>query len=586
MKRDKEVEEVEEEEEGETRCICGEMEPPDDSGFFIQCEQCNVWQHGVCVGISNTADSKPPDKYWCEQCRPELHRLYYTSDTGELRSAYKPVLENKRKNRRAGRGGASGPTTSGSSSSNRRRGSSAGMDHSDEADSESSSMTTTSTSNGRKRRKTSNGGRNRKKREDDHGQLGTDHDASSVTDNTLDNEDKSLVDDSTHGVDDTEETVDDDKQKKEKEQIVEGKDGEQQVNEVEEAQAQHIDDQHGVKKENDSDGNNKEVNNELDGESIADSSIDRKESTNHGKNNENTETTDIDKNVEGEQTIDEDGDADAENSVDQTEIDDIKHAEKIEDSKKLNDRKRATLLAREEKQYQWMLEKALKESRKTSNRQDDINNEGESTHEDPKKEAQPTNESEDALIKDAEVRNSSNISINSQHQETEDIVNTTSDDTSKAKEGTPASSSEDHTKKKTQRRSQRGPARTSSRNKNPRKQQNKNEQDTNDAKGKTVEIGINKPVKPRLPPPRTTLNEMRRRIAALMEYLSRTQWELEEENRMQDELTKFVENEDFTQKVKQLFETNNENLKLMDDLTKQIIQWDSRYSNNLSIDNQ
>ena len=41
--------------------------------LFIQCERCNVWQHGGCVGIMEEKDS--PENYYCEECRPELHKI-------------------------------------------------------------------------------------------------------------------------------------------------------------------------------------------------------------------------------------------------------------------------------------------------------------------------------------------------------------------------------------------------------------------------------------------------------------------------------------------------------------------------------
>ncbi|KAF3122561.1 hypothetical protein TWF703_001212 [Orbilia oligospora] len=72
-----------EEEEGETRCICGFKEyqgGSDDShtdltdGLFIQCDQCHVWQHGLCVGIRDKALA--PENYFCEQCKPDNHVLY------------------------------------------------------------------------------------------------------------------------------------------------------------------------------------------------------------------------------------------------------------------------------------------------------------------------------------------------------------------------------------------------------------------------------------------------------------------------------------------------------------------------------
>ncbi|ANB14505.1 Cti6p [Sugiyamaella lignohabitans] len=79
-------EEGEEDAEGEdssvTRCICGHQELQThrisktkhssiDSGLFIQCDQCQVWQHGFCVGFSS--ETEVPDVYYCEWCRPDFH---------------------------------------------------------------------------------------------------------------------------------------------------------------------------------------------------------------------------------------------------------------------------------------------------------------------------------------------------------------------------------------------------------------------------------------------------------------------------------------------------------------------------------
>ena len=101
---DEEEDEVEAEEV--TRCVCGLLEYPgppvtshdsshrgskaglkeettpqistegipDDSGnFFIQCDKCQVWQHGGCVGLMD--ESMSPDEYFCEQCKPILHKI-------------------------------------------------------------------------------------------------------------------------------------------------------------------------------------------------------------------------------------------------------------------------------------------------------------------------------------------------------------------------------------------------------------------------------------------------------------------------------------------------------------------------------
>ena len=98
---------VEEDDEA-VRCICGsdeypgppqmteedskkgvkdgtelEMLAPEDytedlAGFFLQCDTCKVWQHGGCVGIKN--EDMSPDEYYCELCRPHLHKIYTASN--------------------------------------------------------------------------------------------------------------------------------------------------------------------------------------------------------------------------------------------------------------------------------------------------------------------------------------------------------------------------------------------------------------------------------------------------------------------------------------------------------------------------
>jgi hypothetical protein len=58
------VESQSEEDEGVIRCIC---DYDFDDGFTIQCDDCLVWQHGVCVGIS---ENNVPKEYLCERCSP------------------------------------------------------------------------------------------------------------------------------------------------------------------------------------------------------------------------------------------------------------------------------------------------------------------------------------------------------------------------------------------------------------------------------------------------------------------------------------------------------------------------------------
>jgi hypothetical protein len=50
------------------RCVCDNT---DDDGFTIQCDDCLVWQHAICVGISK---DNVPDSYYCDVCRPDLHQ--------------------------------------------------------------------------------------------------------------------------------------------------------------------------------------------------------------------------------------------------------------------------------------------------------------------------------------------------------------------------------------------------------------------------------------------------------------------------------------------------------------------------------
>ncbi|KAF8578025.1 hypothetical protein K439DRAFT_1663964 [Ramaria rubella] len=58
---------------GITRCVCGRTEldvDEEDPGLMVMCETCKVWQHGICVNLSEDAQDQD---YYCEQCRPDLH---------------------------------------------------------------------------------------------------------------------------------------------------------------------------------------------------------------------------------------------------------------------------------------------------------------------------------------------------------------------------------------------------------------------------------------------------------------------------------------------------------------------------------
>ena len=82
------------EEQGITRCVCGmngPSQPPspgppsssaipsteedaDGGEFMVQCETCNVWQHGLCMGFESEAQLAAAADYYCEQCKPERHQ--------------------------------------------------------------------------------------------------------------------------------------------------------------------------------------------------------------------------------------------------------------------------------------------------------------------------------------------------------------------------------------------------------------------------------------------------------------------------------------------------------------------------------
>ncbi|KAI9640585.1 Transcription factor bye1 [Ciborinia camelliae] len=65
---------VQEEEAEVIRCVCGVTSTTDDDeAAWIACDNCAVWQHNVCVGVSRFEEDTP-DKYLCEQCAPNAHK--------------------------------------------------------------------------------------------------------------------------------------------------------------------------------------------------------------------------------------------------------------------------------------------------------------------------------------------------------------------------------------------------------------------------------------------------------------------------------------------------------------------------------
>lgn len=89
------------EEAATVRCPCGEKEPgrwwlaekkKKGKGMkkppkvpFIKCETCDMWQHAVCVGLSEVEKANP-NPYHCEECKPQQHRRFKHSDDTDNRA--------------------------------------------------------------------------------------------------------------------------------------------------------------------------------------------------------------------------------------------------------------------------------------------------------------------------------------------------------------------------------------------------------------------------------------------------------------------------------------------------------------------
>ncbi|EGW30606.1 uncharacterized protein SPAPADRAFT_143279 [Spathaspora passalidarum NRRL Y-27907] len=98
--------------------------------------------------------------------------------------------------------------------------------------------------------------------------------------------------------------------------------------------------------------------------------------------------------------------------------------------------------------------------------------------------------------------------------------------------------------------------------------------------GVTKEELINQPSKPRFVSSKSSIYELRKRTGAILEWLGRSQIELEDEKVRKLELFNFTPNSDDLQ-VKQDVENVqtkfNENLELMEKLTEQILIWEQRF---------
>ncbi|KAI0172618.1 hypothetical protein GGR52DRAFT_415622 [Hypoxylon sp. FL1284] len=147
-------EEIQEDDEA-VRCICGHDEYPgpppfdeeakhnlkdtigherifaievtdDMAGFYVQCENCNTWQHGACVGFAEESNLDDV-QYFCEKCRKDLHKIYIASN-GQKYGIFLPIHRPSRAASRATSATKDGaPSPKGGSAKNSRSSASAHM---------------------------------------------------------------------------------------------------------------------------------------------------------------------------------------------------------------------------------------------------------------------------------------------------------------------------------------------------------------------------------------------------------------------------------------------------------------------------
>ena len=78
------------------RCVCGMVEEDeDDDRKMICCDKCAAWQHNECMEVSEN-DDELPDQYFCELCRPDLHKELLI----KIRQGEKPWEEREKQRER------------------------------------------------------------------------------------------------------------------------------------------------------------------------------------------------------------------------------------------------------------------------------------------------------------------------------------------------------------------------------------------------------------------------------------------------------------------------------------------------------
>ncbi|ODV62381.1 Cti6p ASCRUDRAFT_28420, partial [Ascoidea rubescens DSM 1968] len=117
-----------------------------------------------------------------------------------------------------------------------------------------------------------------------------------------------------------------------------------------------------------------------------------------------------------------------------------------------------------------------------------------------------------------------------------------------------------------------------------RKKSNGNNNSNNNG-GIINDYDSDKPVVPRIPLQKISINEMRRRVAAILEFIGRTQYELSEEQKERKELIKYTErdtdeynlSEDNKDPYDELFKNYEGSLKMMDEVTRKLLVWEQKF---------
>lgn len=469
-----EEEDEEDDEEGETRCLCGEFDPPDDSGFYIQCESCGVWQHGCCVGIQQDDEL---DKYWCEQCKPQLHNLYKT-DKGETKSIYKPVQDKKLQNEKKKRKRRSSLTDDSKND----------LDNIDTLQNNNNNINDISNNNSIDNNSDNSNGENQNP---------------SDTPEDLNSSERKKYHDRKRATSSS-------REEKQYQRMLE----------------QAILESKKISNPDENDSNIQDNNT-----SISSFSNDNTNSTNNTNNTQNESF--------GQS-----------NDISQVCSNDNQNQNNIHDS---STQIKDELISKQK-------ESALKqesEGKDNSGYDEDVN-----------MDIDNNNNNNNKTIVDPTVDKESSI------QQTKGSGSSLS-----ASSSAPSSSAEDSKKGSSTSSTATPKSRRSKRVAQSKSRSVTKKKNASNSSNRALS-DINKPMKPRLPPQRTTLNEMRRRVAAILEFISRTQWELSQDQSSKDDLVKFVENQQFITQVDSIFENYNDSLKMMDDLTRSLLLWEKKYSDN------